>query len=667
MQREGNVGTPARAHGPQARLVLAGTKMGRTLLSGVAASYIIDGLLLTGFAVAGTISFVVPLSYTTIGLIECAIVLWLTAPEGDAALLRTLFSSAIQLTFVLLAPNVSFYFLTTLFTVFGFSSLALSVRQAVIGWVAVAITTIALAVLYQATISIPHSTSLERSLVWICFLVILGRCVVLGLYGRAMRLRLEHRRKQLRESMASLQERDQSLVRINDDLQWQATHDALTGMANRVLFIDRLRGAICDGRPFSICALDLDRFKVINDSLGHATGDALLQHVAKRLLDFMRDADLAARAGGDEFLLLLRDIASPEDAESIVRRCSSMLGEPHRMGSMELHVSPSIGIAQYPRDGSDAEQLMARADEAMYCAKRGGRNGYRFFDARVMGYSRERLELEADLRRAMADGQLQLHYQPKIDINSGEMRSVEALLRWRHPTRGDISPAEFITIAEETGLIIEIGAWVIYEACRQARDWQLRGLPVVRVAVNVSPMQFSQSGFVKMVQAALAEHDLPATYLELELTEATLMADAESSVAVLRELSAIGVLLSIDDFGTGYSSMSYLQRFPIDKLKIDRSFIRNLANNPEDAAIVRAIISLAHGLNLKVVAEGVESAQQLDSLKALGCDQYQGYYSSPAVPAQRIEATLRWCRDQTKGGKEAEVDLTRSRLRRTSV
>jgi diguanylate cyclase (GGDEF)-like protein len=667
MNSKGTTDTRPRARESVTRAVLADSRAGRTLLLAVAVSYVVDGFLLTGFALAGTIKFAIPVAYTAIGLIECAIALWLTPPEGDAALVRTIESSAFQLTFAVLVPGVSFYFFTTLFTVFGFSSLALSVRQAALAWVAVAASTIAVAALFHATISIPHATSLERSLVWICFLVILGRCVILGLYGRMMRIRLQHRRQQLRDSMISLQERDESLVRINQDLKWQATHDSLTGMANRKLFVDRLESAISDAHPFVVCALDLDRFKMINDSLGHPTGDALLRHVGKRLLDFTREADLAARAGGDEFLLLLRDVESADQAEAFVRRCASALAEPYLLGSMELHVSPSIGIARYPLDGSKAEELMARADEAMYCAKRSGRNAHRFFDARVMGYSRERLELEADLRRALANGQLGLHYQPKVDIRSGEMRSVEALLRWHHPTRGSVSPGEFIPIAEETGLIVEIGAWVIREACRQAREWQLRGLPFIRVAVNVSPMQFNQSGFVKMVQAALAEHGLPPKYLEIEMTEATLMADAETSVAPLKELSAIGVLLSVDDFGTGYSSMSYLQRFPIDKLKIDRSFISNVATNPEAAAIVRAIISLAHGLSLKVIAEGVESASQLDILKGLGCDQYQGFYRSPAVPAERIEALVAQRTDHPNAAAETNVEVTQSRLRRSVV
>jgi diguanylate cyclase (GGDEF)-like protein len=438
-------------------------------------------------------------------------------------------------------------------------------------------------------------------------------------------------------------------------------------MGNRVLFLERLDHAISAGRPFVLCALDLDRFKVINDSLGHAAGDALLQRVARRLNAFTRPSDFAARAGGDEFLLLLRDIESTEVAETFVQRCALALAQPHHVATMELHVSPSIGVAHFPRDGTTAEDLMSRADEAMYCAKRSGRNAVRFFDPRVMGRSREHLEIEADLRRAMTSAQLQLHYQPKIDISTGEMRSVEALLRWQHPSRGDIFPADFIPIAEETGLIVEIGAWVIREACRQAREWQLRGLPFIRIAVNVSPMQFNQSGFINMVKDALAEYSLQPTYLEFEMTEATLMGDAEASVALLKELSTIGVLLSVDDFGTGYSSMSYLQRFPIDKLKIDRRFISHVASNPEDVAIVRAIISLAHGLRLKVIAEGVESAPQLAILKSLGCDQYQGFYRSPAVAAAQIERMVAQGAVRTMAAEQPNADYTHSKLHRSAM
>jgi EAL domain-containing protein (putative c-di-GMP-specific phosphodiesterase class I) len=285
-------------------------------------------------------------------------------------------------------------------------------------------------------------------------------------------------------------------------------------------------------------------------------------------------------------------------------------------------------------------ELLARADEAMYHAKQSGRNMFRFFDADVKSFSRERLVIEGELRRAIANSELQLHYQPRVEIGNGEVRSVEALLRWQHPTRGRVMPLEFIAIAEDTGLILPIGDWVIREACRQARAWQLEGLPFLRVAVNVSPMQFRQPNFCNVVRTALEANSLDAAYLEIELTEATLMTNAESSVAMLEQLSKLGVVIAIDDFGTGYSSMSYLQRFPIDKLKIDRSFIRDLLSNPGDVSIVRAIISLAHELQLKVVAEGVESAEQLALLDRMGCDQYQGFLRSPAVAPAEVEPLL---------------------------
>lgn len=343
-------------------------------------------------------------------------------------------------------------------------------------------------------------------------------------------------------------------------------------------------------------------------------------------------------------------------------RWMSVLSRSYQITGLELHVSPSIGIARYPTDGTGAEELLARADEAMYFAKRSGRKTFRFFDSSVMGFSRERLQIEAELRCALAQGQLALHYQPKIDIATGEMRSVEALIRWRHPTRGFILPGEFIPIAEESGLILEIGDWVIREACRQAREWQQRKLPFLRVAVNVSPLQFCQANFVKKVNAALNEHSLDATFLEIELTEATLMSNAETSVALLEELSELGVVVAIDDFGTGYSSMSYLQRFPIDKLKIDRSFISDVATNSGDASIVRAIISLAHGLSLKVIAEGVESEEQLGILRRMGCDQYQGFYRSAAVAAGEIEKFARHGDQRSNTHGERDTDRTQSKL-----
>jgi diguanylate cyclase (GGDEF)-like protein len=643
--------------------------LGTRMILAVALSYVIDGVLLTGFAINGTINPVVPLAYTVIGLLDSSIILLLRAwsikhgrDEGEFALTQVIASSSIQLLFAALVPSMAFYFFTVLFIVFGCGSLGLSKRQSAIAWIGVAGAVAIVMTAINARISIPQATPVERGLVWLCFVATLGRCILLGVFGRTLRLRLQERRRQLRDSVHMLKERDKSLANANLELKRQATHDALTGIPNRVLFVEHLNLAVHQRQPFAVCVFDLDRFKIINDSLGHGAGDALLKHVSERLQSIVRSSDIVARAGGDEFLLLLRNVGSTGEIEAFIVRWMSALSQPYQIAGLELHVSPSIGIARYPRDGKSAEELLARADEAMYFAKRSGRKTFRFFDSSIMGFSRERLEIEAELRGALAQSQLALHYQPKIDIATGEMRSVEALIRWQHPRRGFILPGEFIPIAEESGLIIEIGDWVIREACRQAREWQQRKLPFLRVAVNVSPLQFCQANFVKKVNEALEQHSLDATYLEIELTEATLMSNAETSVALLEQLSELGVVVAIDDFGTGYSSMSYLQRFPIDKLKIDRSFISDVASNAGDASIVRAIISLAHGLRLKVIAEGVESEEQLGILKRMGCDQYQGFFRSPAVPAAEIEKFARHDDVRSKAAGEPDIDRTQSKL-----
>jgi diguanylate cyclase len=432
----------------------------------------------------------------------------------------------------------------------------------------------------------------------------------------------------------------QRLEQANAKLQHQATHDALTGLPNRLLFVDRLGREIAhaerDGHVFAVLVVDLDRFKVINDTLGHAAGDQLLNELAERLSGAIRSADTVARTGGDEFLLLLTDIREAPDAAVVATKIISELEKPVRISGTEVHTSASIGISMYSADGSDSDTLVAHADEAMYFAKQAGRNGFKFFNPGMSVFSRERLDLESELRRALPMKQFEVHYQPKIDIATGRMNSVEALLRWRHPTRGLMGPLEFLPIAEETGLMLSIGEWVLREACRQARQWQREGLPFLRISVNISPIHFRQSKFLEIVRSALLDHDLEPRYLEIELTETTVMDHAENSVYILEELSRMGVIVSIDDFGTGYSSMSYLRRFPIDKLKIDRSFINDMTTNSDAASIVKAIISLAHSLRLKVVAEGVETTEQLRQLRELGCDQFQGFYRSAAVVPSEI-------------------------------
>ena len=404
--------------------------------------------------------------------------------------------------------------------------------------------------------------------------------------------RLVRRQVQSLEHMVAV--RTMGLEAANHQLRHLATHDALTGLPNRVLLDDRLEQTIIhaerDAQRFAVLVLDLDRFKFINDSLGHRAGDELLNQVARRLQGVVSKVDTVARVGGDEFVLLLGSAAERAEAERVAQRAIAALREPVRISGVDLHISTSIGIAFFPTDGSWSENLIAHADAAMYCAKQRGRNNMQFFEPGMDTATRDRVRLESDLHIALAEKQFELEYQPKVDTATDNFHSAEALIRWRHPERGTIMPEHFIPLAEDCGLINAIGEWVLREACRQCKAWQREGLPPVRVAVNVSASQFRQGNLLTVIHQAVSDAGLDPRCLELELTESAVMTNPEESASILESLSSMGVLVSVDDFGTGYSSMSYLRRFPIDKLKIDRGFVKDLITRAEDASIVQAII-----------------------------------------------------------------------------
>ena len=474
-------------------------------------------------------------------------------------------------------------------------------------------------------------------------------------------------RRQVEHLEHVVEARTQGLEAANKQLRHLASHDALTGLPNRVLLDDRLSQAIAhanrDGHGFAVAMFDLDRFKIVNDSFGHRAGDELLKEVAHRLAGIARSTDTIGRLGGDEFLFIMVRVAKSEEAELVARRAvESLRGTIRLRGvNVDIHTSASIGIAMFPNDGKTVETLIANADAAMYCAKQRGRNKIQLYTSGMNAVTQEKVKLESDLHEALALKQFELHYQPKVDTATGRIHGAEALLRWRHPQRGLVPPAEFIPLAEACGLIESIGGWVVREGCRQARAWQDQGLPRLRVAVNLSAMQFRHGNLLHLIRDALNAANLEPRFLEVEITESALMSDPEESVAILEQLSRMGVVVSVDDFGTGYSSMSYLHRFPIDKLKIDRGFISELMSCADDATIVQAIVSLAHSLRLKVVAEGVETNEQLHLLQQLGCDQYQGYQFSPAVPAAQFAELLR--ASHAKASKtDPAVDRTHSKL-----
>ncbi len=429
------------------------------------------------------------------------------------------------------------------------------------------------------------------------------------------------------------------------ELEFQANYDILTGLANRSLLRDRLAQAIAyaDRYDHAVCLIyiDLDQFKFINDALGHLAGDTLLRQIAERLKQGLREADTVARLNGDEFLLIFIDDRAQSTAVGIVQRIMQTVAKPLKLDDHELYLTCSVGIAVYPGDAIDAEALTKHAEIAMYRAKEMGRSTYQFYTPEMNERALERLRLESDLRGALERGEFLLHYQPQVDLHSGRVIGMEALVRWQHPQLGLVSPARFIGLAEETGLIVPLGAWVIRAACRQNKAWQDAGLPPLRVSVNLSARQFYQKELAQSIAAVLEETGLPPHCLGIELTESLVMADVEQAIEILQRLRAIGVQTSIDDFGTGYSSLSYLKRFPVDVLKIDQSFVRDITLDADDAAIVLSIISLAHNLKMGVIAEGVETAEQLDFLRCNGCNEIQGYHFSRPLPSDEFQQLLR--------------------------
>ena len=429
--------------------------------------------------------------------------------------------------------------------------------------------------------------------------------------------------------------------RYQEQLEYQANYDALTGLPNRNLLHDRLKQSVYAQRfvrSIGVVFLDIDHFKFVNDSLGHNTGDKLLQKVADRLLGAVRDGDTVARLGGDEFILVLNDQTGQEVIYRAMQRIISKIAEPIEVDGQELLVTASAGISLYPQDGPDVETLLKNADAAMYRAKDKGRNNFQFYTAEMNRQVNERLKLESALRRALERREFELYYQPRIHVENGELVGCEALLRWQHPEMGLTLPERFIGLAEETGLIVPIGEWVIKSACAQARAWQKKRMPVT-VSVNLSMRQFKQEGLASVVDDALRQSGLEPKLLEMELTESLVMQDTEAAIRVLARLREIGVDLSVDDFGTGHSSLSYLTQLPISALKIDQSFVQDVkgTGGPDEGIVAQAIISLAHNLKLKVVGEGVETAAQFEFLKTHACDEVQGYHFGRPMPAADFE------------------------------
>jgi diguanylate cyclase (GGDEF)-like protein len=465
-------------------------------------------------------------------------------------------------------------------------------------------------------------------------------------------------------------------TKADERIEYLASHDSLTKLPNREMFNELLRYAIEAARRyqrrFAVLFIDLDRFKIINDSLGHDAGDMLLVEIANRLRQTLRSSDVVARMGGDEFVVILEETAESH-IEGISRNLLSVLSQPLQLSGHECHTTASIGIAMYPADGADVQTLTKNADMAMYLAKEDGKNGFRFFTKEIKTQSIERLTLETALRRALDRNQFALHYQPKVDMATGQITGVEALLRWTHPDLGVLPPMQFIPLAEETGLIVPIGRWVLQEACAQNMAWQRRGLRPVSMAVNLSPRQFVDERLLQDIDDALAASGMSPVLLQLEVTESMVMRNVSRAVKVLDAIQSRGIRLAIDDFGTGYSSMSLMKQFPIDTIKIDRSFVRDLPKDSEDQAIAQAIISMGKALGMTVVAEGVETTEQETFLRDHACDEMQGFLFSKPVPPQQMADLLRSAPLlispplQPAANATPEKSGSRSRLRRAAI
>lgn len=439
--------------------------------------------------------------------------------------------------------------------------------------------------------------------------------------------------------------------RAEMNLQRLAHYDSLTGLANRTLFHNRLEHALANAsrrqNSVGLMVLDLDRFKTVNDTLGHQAGDRLLVLAAQRLQSCVRDSDTIARLGGDEFTIILEHLSDGSEPKLVAKKIIDAMASPFMLEGQDVYVTPSIGITLYPQDDDNVDGLLKNADAAMYQVKANGRNGFQFFTAGMNELAVQRIRIEAGLRQALERSEFVLHYQPKVNLQSERLQGVEALVRWQTQDAGMISPGEFIPIAEDTGLIIPIGEWVLRAGLLQMRSWLGSGLPVQRLAVNICSRQFRQSDVVAMVAAALSESGLGGEHLEVEITESVLMEDTEATINTLNGLKALGVRISVDDFGTGYSSLNYLKRFPIDTLKIDRSFVSDIPNDPDDAIITTAIIGLAHNLRRSVIAEGVETREQLHFLRENKCDEAQGFLFSKPLNVMQMTAYLE--RERTRG------------------